>query len=206
MMSLLYWLVALSYVLAAMFTDYPLDFLHKALPAMLLAGWLHRHTFKNGDLAVIAMLFCAAGDIFLKLPLAHGFLAGLSAFLIGHLLFAYFFYQWAYWLPRKTNALVMLVAMMFGICALLLPQTGQLLWPVSAYLLVISAMAATAILATKRSKLLVCGAAIFMLSDTMIVINKFVVPVPFEHVLIMFSYYLALYLLAIGIIRRVKEN
>lgn len=205
-MSSLYWLFAFSYVFAAMFTNYPLDFMHKALPALLLAGWLHHLKLRHGYVAISAMLFCAAGDIFLKLPLAHGFVAGLSAFLIGHLLFACFFYQWAVWLPRKLIALVALIAVMLGIGALILPQTGQLLWPVSAYFLVITAMAITAIIATKKSLLLAGGALTFMLSDVMIGVNKFIMPVPFEHLLIMLSYYLALYLLAIGIKQRNKET
>lgn len=200
----IFWIVALSYILAGSLSTYPLEFVHKALPALLLAGWLARHNFRNKPMAIAALLFCALGDAFLALTFEHQFIAGLSAFLVGHVLFGIFFWNWRDWQGRKIVVLLLMMFTMICVAALLLPATGPMLVPVSLYMLVITGMAMCAVLAAKKGILLILGAVVFMLSDTLIGVNKFFTPIPMEHLAIMFSYYLALFLLSLGIIKRTQ--
>ena len=46
---------------------------------------------------------------------------------------------------------------------------------------------------------------LFALSDSLIAINKFVQPIPYEGVLIMGSYYLAQYMIVNGVIKGERE-
>lgn len=195
----------MSYILLASYMNYPLDFVHKALPAVALAFLLKRSQIMHKHLAMLALIFCAFGDMLLALSFYHSFVAGLAAFLIGHLFFTLFFYKWRSWSPRKILVLLLLGVAMVNVGILILPATGDLLFPVSLYMLVITAMAASAVIAAKNSMLLIFGAVIFMLSDTLIGLNKFFAAVPYEHVAIMLTYYLALFLLTLGIIKRAEH-
>lgn len=202
MKSALFWGIALSYVFFSLLGDYPLAFLHKAIPALMLAAWILSQNFNGKVLVVAAFTFCALGDMLLALPFEQSFLTGLSAFLVGHLLFTCFFVKWCYWTPNKSIWLAILGGSVIAAASLILPAAGDILLPVAAYILVITAMSASAILAAKNHRILIFGAIVFMVSDLLIGINKFVVPIPFEHLAIMLSYYLALYCLAIGIVKR----
>lgn len=202
----IFWIVAISYIMLASFVTYPFDFAHKALPALILVGWLSGYKFKYKPLALAALLFCGLGDVLLALTFEHQFLAGLGAFLIGHLLFAVFFWHWREWQGRKIVVILLLIFTMVCVALLLLPATGPLLIPVTLYMLVITGMAMCAVLAEKNSVLLMLGAVIFMLSDTLIGLNKFFTPVPMEHLAIMLSYYLALFLLTLGVIKRTQGD
>lgn len=197
-----YWLLAVSYIILGNFMQYPLDFIHKAMPALLLCLWIKLSDIQHKPLAILALLFCACGDMILALDFTLSFVAGLGAFLTGHLFFTLLFHKWWFWTPRKILVLLLLLAAMLNIGMLIIPATGAFLLPVSLYILVITAMAMSAVLAAKDSMQLIFGALVFMLSDTLIGLNKFFAPVPYEHIAIMLTYYLALFLLTTGIIKR----
>lgn len=197
-MTFLYWLVALSYIVLVNVTEYPFDYLHKAMPAILLAVWLYFNTAMYSRLVVLALLFCALGDVCLALTFEHNFVAGLTAFLIAHVLFAAYFYRLRYWQNHKAPLVILVLLLISVTAAFILPVTGVMLWPVSVYMLVIMMMALGAILAEKNSPWLVTGALTFMLSDSLIGINRFLFVIPMESIVIMLTYYAALYWMMLG--------
>ena len=81
----------------------------------------------------------------------------------------------------------------------------SLLIPIIIYMITITIMA---ISASERKtnpdsyRLILLGAILFVLSDTLIAIDKFVVPVPFQTFLIMGTYVLAQYLICVGFLKR----
>lgn len=200
---MLFWLVALSYLLAAFFFNYPLDYVHKALPAVILAYWVstHRHSPKT---VAVAFIFCATGDLILAIPFENNFIIGLLAFMVAQLLFAFSFWQWRKWYIWKLLPSVLLIVLALALGLVILPSAGTMAVPVGIYIVVIFSMAFCALLATNTNFLLMAGAFVFMFSDSLIGINRFVSPLPYEHFSIMTSYYLALFLLAVGIINRTK--
>lgn len=202
---MLFLLVAISYLIAASFFSYPLDYVHKALPALILAVWLStsRQSLK---IVIVAFIFCAIGDLFLAITFESNFIYGLTAFLIAQLLFAIYFWQWRSWNAWKIVPAIVLLVVALTLALVIVPASGMLALPVAIYMLVILCMAMSALLATTTNYMLLLGATMFMISDSLIGINKFVVPLPFEHLAIMSSYYLALFLLAVGILKRAQSD
>ncbi|MBC3920707.1 lysoplasmalogenase [Undibacterium sp. CY18W] len=153
---------------------------------------------------LVGILFSLLGDIFLMLPvslLPQGFLLGLLSFLFAHLCFlralcsdTSFFAK-----PLVFAALAALGAAHLFVLWPGLPPAMRI--PVVAYVCLLLAMCAQAIsrgisLRTVDSRLAMSGGICFMLSDTILAYNKFYTPIPHSPLLILASYYLALWLIA----------
>jgi uncharacterized membrane protein YhhN len=139
---------------------------------------------------VAALAFSLVGDIALMLP-TELFVAGLAAFLVGHLCYLAGFWvhgPGALALGVSAVVVVTVVAPFAVRIGRGLRGRPQLLGPVVLYMLVISAMAATA-LATGNVPAGV-GAVLFVSSDTMIAWNRFVRPFAGADVGIMVTYHL----------------
>ena len=81
---------------------------------------------------------------------------------------------------------------------------GDMRLPVIAYLLVITFMGLSANTSTIKGVTL--GAAVFILSDSIIVIDRFVMAVPASGWLIMISYYVAQFLLVGAVIQETRSK
>ena len=139
---------------------------------------------------VAALGFSLVGDILLMLR-TEFFVAGLAAFLVGHLC-----YLGGFWVRGPAGraltisaVVVVTVVAPFGARILkALRGRRQLVGPVALYMLVIAAMLATALATGNVSA--GAGAALFVSSDTMIAWNRFVRPFPMADVGIMVTYHL----------------
>jgi len=63
-----------------------------------------------------------------------------------------------------------------------------------------------AFFAQPTSHFLTVGALFFILSDSLIALNKFVITLPYQHLLIMGTYYLAQYCLFYACTKRFKQH
>jgi uncharacterized membrane protein YhhN len=121
------------------------------------------------------LLFSTAGDVFLMMP-SDRFVAGLAAFLMAHLFYSIAFAS-EMSAPRGWP-LILLVPYGIAIYILLLPSLGRLKWPV---LLYVGGILTMAWLAWERwgetgqsgALLASIGALLFVLSDTVLAINRF---------------------------------
>jgi alkylglycerol monooxygenase len=148
-------------------------------------------------LLIAALVFSLAGDAFLMFPDGQYFIPGLASFLVAHVFYIALFRQGQSWFPnRKALATVLAVgATMYAIV------WGGLTDPVlkiavAAYVTVISLMVAQAIgrsthTGDDASRWVALGACVFMLSDALIAINKFVTPVALSSLWILITYYAA---------------
>jgi uncharacterized membrane protein YhhN len=142
------------------------------------------------------MVFSLVGDVFLMLP-GNYFIPGLASFLVAHGFYIALFRQGQSWFPNKGALVGVLAAgaVMYGIV------WGGLNDPVlkiavAAYVTVISLMAAQAIgrafvTGDPSSCWVAVGACVFMVSDSLIAINKFVTPVALSSLWILATYYCA---------------
>jgi uncharacterized membrane protein YhhN len=144
------------------------------------------------------LFFCLVGDVFLLFE--SYFVNGLSAFLIGHLLFLFSFLNRQGW---KWSPQVGLLLGVFasGIFYLIAHNLEALFYPVMAYIFVITLMSwqgwALALHAEeKKQRLLGLGVSLFLFSDTLIALNKFYFSFTGAGVLILASYWIALFLIA----------
>lgn len=137
-----------------------------------------------------ALFFSWIGDVLLMLPYDL-FIFGLGSFLIAHLFYIrHFLQQW----NRKQEQFQ--AAYLFGVLSylgillyLLFPVLGALKVPVIFYGIIISTMLLLALQTRKRGYQL--GALCFVLSDSLLAINKFHTPLPLAGLWVMSTYGLA---------------
>jgi alkylglycerol monooxygenase len=143
---------------------------------------------------VAALVFSLGGDVLLMLP--GQFIPGLVSFLAAHLCYIALFRRDAPWFASRKAMLATLgaAALMY---AVLFAHLGPVLKvAVAAYAVVIALMAAQAIgRATVRRDAasigVAVGAVFFMLSDSILAINKFALPLPMSEFAILSTYYAA---------------
>ena len=153
-------------------------------------------TARFNTLLIAALVFSLVGDVFLMLP-GNYFIPGLASFLVAHLFYIALFCQGQTLFPSKRALLAVLAV---GACMYAVVWGGLdnpvLKLAVAAYVGVISLMAAQAIgrASVKRDAAahwVAVGACIFMVSDSLIAINKFVTPMALSSLWILATYYCA---------------
>ena len=156
---------------------------------------------KRNGFYLAALIFSFLGDVFL-LDKKDFFLFGVGSFLIAQLLFIVVVRKnppqltWrSFWLAALPFLIYLILLM-----SLLFPSLGEMRTPVLVYGIVISLFGITALQAhvlrrDAASRTLLIGVVLFILSDSMIAINKFLEPHMVYPVAIMLTYVLAQYLI-----------
>jgi uncharacterized membrane protein YhhN len=151
---------------------------------------------------VAALAFSLAGDVLLMLP-SDRFVAGLASFLVAHLCYVGGFLSDSPTLAALAVAAVVVAVVIVPFARLVLrgvrATDAALQPPVAGYIVVISAMVATA-LAT-RNWLAGLGAVLFAGSDSMIAWSRFVRPFAWSAVAIMVTYHLGQAGLVLSLVR-----
>ena len=153
-------------------------------------------------LLAAALAGSLAGDVFLMFQ--GFFIPGLVSFLVAHLFYVALFKSGQAWFPHRGALAATLgigVAMYAFLWAGGLPPALRA--PVATYVLVIALMAAQAIgratvLRDAPSLLVAVGAGFFMLSDSLLATNRFVMPLPMAQVWVLATYYAAQALIVSG--------
>jgi uncharacterized membrane protein YhhN len=150
---------------------------------------------------VCGLVFSLAGDIFLMLP-TDRFIAGLVSFLLAHLCYI------AAFTFEGTRSLRLVTSIPFAIYGayvlrILLPYLGGMKAPVMIYMLVISVMAWQALNrwlggAEQGSALALAGALLFVVSDSLLAINRFKSRFRHAQLYIMSTYFMAQWLIALS--------
>lgn len=197
----------------------------KPLAMLLLIGWTLSAAGGGFDLLLLllvsAQVFDLVGDVFLLLR-QRWFLLGLSAFLVGHLVYialmSWYIYQaisqsglpsgWIWWLAMVA---VLLVAMLVLFYQLIAPKSPRLTMPlvlwtsiqVYGWILAGLVIASILVLITAKpisglSLFLLLGALLFFISDSLLAYDRFKRKMPTVRVWIMITYHLAQFSLAIG--------
>lgn len=158
--------------------------------------------------AILAgIVFSLIGDIFLMLPGAvfrQGFLCGLLSFLLAHVCFLRALISDSRFAGKPLTFVCIAV---LGIVNLMILWPGLpvgLQIPVVAYVCLLLCMTAQAIsrglqLGSISGRLALIGGLCFMLSDTLLAYNRFYAPIAHSPLLILSSYYLALWLIAASV-------
>lgn len=170
----------------------------------------HSHNMPKQDYLILAaLIFSCLGDI--ALMFKDGFLPGLSFFLIAHVLYIIaFLYDNKGFIFSKIDRLlwsVIILAAGVGLILYLLPHLGQMSIPVVIYAITILTMLLTTLNRWKSVnnssfQWVFLGASLFVISDSMIAISRFVQPFIFSGSLIMLTYALGQYLIVMGYLKR----
>ncbi len=152
-------------------------------------------------LLLAGLAFSLVGDVLLMFP--GFFIPGLVAFLIAHLFYIALFRQGVPWFPSR-RALFITLGLGCAMYAYLFNGLNPVLRvAVAAYVVVIGLMAAQAVgramvLRDPQSVLVAAGAGFFMLSDSLLAINKFAMPLPMAQFWVLGTYYVAQILIAVN--------
>lgn len=169
----------------------------------------------RSGVVLIAIACSLAGDLLLINP--RYFIPGLLAFLVAHV-----FYIFAYRQHRSdesTDALrgVHRIRLAFpivlagaGLIVILYPAIEEYRVPVIVYALIITIMALTALSRFGRTSqesfwLVFGGAILFMISDSLIAIDKFLMPVSQGGFFILLTYAAAQFMIVSGLIKHEHE-
>lgn len=190
------------------------------IPILGFGAYFYRK-FPTQNTLLIALLFSWIGDVILLFTDLGEiyFIIGLVSFLMAHILYCILFNKQNRVRKKQNKTFfvigsVLIATYLIGMVSVLMPHLGDLEIPVSIYATVISIMllfAFNGLLVWQRpGNILVClGAFFFVVSDSILAVNKFYDPIPKSSFFIMLTYLLAQYLIVLGILKlnpkKVKE-
>jgi len=192
------------------FTPYDpvsLKILMKLIPMALiiLLAKITRNVFSSTykRIIVAGLFICMIAD-----GVIYWFLAGLITFFIGHIFFIFAFRH----VSRKpvpiwaaTLLLLYGATMAFWVAGSQF-SAGEFILAIAiiAYILIILTMGWTAI--QTRIPLAISGALLFIFSDSVLAIDRFVYDIPYRDAFVMLSYYAAQFFIAVSIGSRVVKH
>lgn len=182
------------------------------IPTLILALFLKSKFSPTRKFAVLALILAFLGDVFLlkEKDSSIFFILGLGSFLLAHIFYCCYFIACKKTgrslLGRKPYLAVGVVLYAGGLVLFLLPGLGELKVPVIVYAFVLAAMLISCLYAFESIKpqaraLFITGAFAFVISDSLLAIDKFYSEFPGAPVLIMLTYIIAQYLIVSGVIK-----
>lgn len=192
--------------------------LSKALLMPILVFYVYARAAGEVTLArlllAVALVFSWFGDLLLLYISTSEwyFIGGLGMFLTAHLIYSFVFNRSTFEKLRFNAAkLIPVFILAFVIATRVIPSTGKLMIPVITYSICLFTMLGYAKLregiTTKLSYIFVLtGGLLFVVSDSLIAFNKFVVAIPYPSALIMATYIPAQFLITHGVMIHPVSN
>ena len=213
-----FFILAGDLIARAMHPDWAMvEYVFKPLIMISLGEYFIRESknakLKHGNYVTIAIVFSLIGDIFLMND--KTFLVGLVAFLIAHIFYILAFRPEASRFFSKKQLLIpATIVLIYGglLLAVVLPNVDSALKiPIIVYAFTILIMLLTALhrfsnVSAVSFKYVIIGASLFVLSDSMIAISKFVMHFPMDGVWVMATYGIGQYLIVVGYLKNVKKE
>ncbi len=213
-MQLAIYIISLSVLVSAVlhlraekYNDVRKIYIFKSLTTSLIIGlafYMGSLDSLYTKLIILGLIFSLAGDVFLISE--NGFVRGLLSFLVAHVFYiAAFVIELGIDQVLYLPSLLPFVLFALVVIALVYPGLGTLKIPVFVYISVILLMGWQSLnlylVEASRFALSACvGAAFFMLSDSLIAIDKFRSELKHNRLLIMSTYYLGQWLIALSIL------
>ena len=183
------------------------------VPLLISILILPSSKYPGKNLLLAGLFFSWIGDLLLLFDKEHPifFIFGLASFLTTHIFYIIFFLLIPSGnrslLTRQPLLVILVLAYGTALVWLLFPHLGDLKLPVMAYAAVICTMLLCSLHAFTKinppaNRWFLCGALAFVLSDSLLALDKFYQPLSFAGVLIMLTYCAAQY----GIVRGYLES
>ncbi|MFK5878620.1 MAG: lysoplasmalogenase [Flavobacteriaceae bacterium] len=208
----LFVLVSIMYIVGLLLDNEILKFVFKPLIMLSLLLYYIKSVQRKSKLFIGAVLFSFLGDVLLLYDSELFFMLGLVAFLIAHILFISMVVGMLKEssAKQKISAMIPFLVTYFGLLYLLKDSLGELLIPVVIYGLVISVFGVVSLLnhlvaKSNPSQYLIYGAIFFVVSDSLLAINKFYESQEYYPVIVIITYIFAQYLICKSVIENSKE-
>ena len=219
-LAAIYFLALAIELFANLTRNAPLQYFSK--PSLMLILLVY-YVFNTRKLAaglkypiIFALVFSWLGDVLLLIDKQTKslFVYGLIAFLIAHLFYIVYFWKIrrANKIEKLPNALIFMAVAAYSLSlfAFIAPHVKNLLVPVAVYALVISTMLGASLAAfdfgkQNFGKICVAGTLLFIVSDSILAINRFAAPFEYAPVFVMLTYAVAQLLITEGSLRNLKK-
>lgn len=220
LISIVYFTVGLICIILLDQSVYWPGFVAKALiiPVLMILFFVNINPF-TGRLHIFmiaGLLFSWAGDVVLELSKNNDslFIVGLVCFLLAHIMYLIVFFL----TPGKNSILnnrfyLLIPVLIYGVILVscLYADLAGMRLPVILYTIVILSMLAGALNRIEKVKkvsfyLVLAGAILFVISDSVIAFNKFVHQFDSSGIVIMSTYVIAQYLIVAGYIIQFKSD
>ena len=189
---------AVIFIISITFKPYPISWLVKLVPMMLLVFYASKSlTSTSGKIFIVGMVFSGVGDFFLDYDHVHWFIFGLGAFFIAHVCYLFALKPIK---MQKIPFVGLYLVYGVGMFSVIAGGLGELFVPVLAYMSILLFMAVITLLSTKSNKWLIIGGLSFVVSDSLIGLDKFYYSISGAHYYIMASYYFAQFSLLKGFV------
>lgn len=212
---ILFFLASVLHVVSLQEAWTRLEIFTKPLIVLSLLGYYLLNSPFRSVIFILALVFCCLGDSLLLFQSGNEmfFMLGLGAFLVAHIFYILSYRQYGLIQPgaetvgtHKMRLAFPVVLAGTGLVVVLLPSLGPLKIPVMMYALILSLMVVGAIFRLGRTSavsfwMVLSGALLFMVSDSLLAINKFLNPLPNASLWIMVTYCAALFFIVQGIRR-----
>jgi uncharacterized membrane protein YhhN len=216
---ILFLLALVTVLVAEYLKNESLRFISKPLLMLLLGIYFLSETKNKSTILkawiILALFFSWIGDILLMFEHQNKnyFLFGLSAFFLAQIFYIVFFHNIRMRENIRGNALLLLVVVVYYyvLIFLLNPYLHELSLPVRIYGVVLSFMLMLAMHTTfsqlKRAGwLMTIGAILFVVSDSLLAVDKFYSALPNAGLIIMFTYGVAQLLITLGAVEYIKSQ
>jgi uncharacterized membrane protein YhhN len=183
------------------------------LTGFVIQAKLFKHSLKKWLLC--ALFFSWLGDVLLLFQERRPvfFLLGLAAFLIAHIFYIVLFHNIRLRQKVKSSIWLLLIVVVYYavLITILSPYLGNMKLPVRIYGIIISFMFMLAmhmlyISNKKAGRLMMFGALLFIISDSILAVNKFYSSFNYAGILIMFTYALAQLFIVMGVMDYISSS
>jgi uncharacterized membrane protein YhhN len=217
-LTFLFWFLAMLDVVGIAANIEMLHFIVKPLliPALLLLVAFTKSATPGKKILLAGLFFSWLGDVFLLFEYKHTlfFIFGLASFLTTHIFYIIYFLR----IQSEKNSLLkkqpvfIALVLAYGITLVwqLYPHLGPLKLPVMVYAAVICSMLLCSLhvflkVNKKAAAFYLLGAGAFVVSDSLLAINKFYQPFTYAGVCIMLTYCAAQFFIVTGYIQQDKK-
>ncbi|MGB4972642.1 MAG: lysoplasmalogenase [Cyclobacteriaceae bacterium] len=216
---ILFFIAALGELVAVAMDIEQLQWIFKPLIMLVLGAYYYTQATTIAKSVVVAIIFSWIGDVSLMFQNSNElyFMAGLGAFLIAHICYVMAYHQH---IEKKEGAglhgiqkfrfSLPIVLAGTGLITILYAHLGALKIPVTIYAIVIMVMTLQALFRYGYTNavsfwFVFVGAILFMISDSMIAVNKFLSSFELAGLVIMATYILAQFLIVKGLLLHFDE-
>ncbi len=217
--TLIFWIIALVNVIAFAAHLPLLNFIAKPLlmPVLILWVTFNYNNLPRQRLLLTALFFSWIGDMLLLFEMRADifFILGLSCFLIAHIFYTVYFLKIPTTnislLKKQPWLIVVVIGYAIGLVWILLPHLGDLKIPVIVYATAISCMLLSCLhiflkVNKPANNFYLLGAVVFVISDSLLALDKFYLPFASAGIFIMLSYCAAQFFIVTGFTKHLYND
>jgi len=198
----IFFIFFLGYLATLQYRPYLFSYIVKIIPILSLSfiAFLNIDGIR-GKLIVAGLLLSATGDVFLAISGKGYFIFGLSFFAAAHVVYILALFREP--VLKRRRSIITVVFLLYGLIIgyFIVPNLQRLQIPVSIYIVLLILMGISAVAGRNNHYLVIVGAALFIISDSIIAFNMFLMKISNSSFWIMVTYYPAQFLITKGVLK-----